>query len=59
MFFDPGKQRAGIVKTHVNADMFFENVQKWQVTMCVRLLEDVVEITAGLMRVDDGNEMEL
>jgi hypothetical protein len=39
--------------------MFFESLNEWQVAMRVRLLEDVAEIAAGLMRVNDRNHMKL
>jgi hypothetical protein len=39
--------------------MFLEGLNEWQITTRVRLLENVVEITAGLMRVNDQNHMKL
>jgi hypothetical protein len=59
MLFDPAEQWARIVKTHTNVRMFLEGLNEWQITTRVRLLENVVEITAGLMRVNDQNHMKL
>lgn len=59
MLFDPGEQRARIVQAHAHPRVFFENFEEWQVATRIRLLEDVAEIAAGLMRVNDQNHMKL
>jgi hypothetical protein len=59
MFFDPREKRAGVVKTDVDAGMFFEQLHEGQVAAGIGLLENVLEIAARLMRVNQQNQVEL
>jgi len=58
MFFDPGEQRAGIVQAHVDAGMFLQEFDEWQIGVLVGLLEYVAEIAYGLVCVYQQDEME-
>ncbi len=57
ILFDPGKQRAGIVEAHVNAGMLFKRLNERQVGVFVSLFEHVAEIAAGLVGVNQQDEM--
>jgi hypothetical protein len=59
MLFNPGQQRARIVKTHMYVRMSFQHFDKRQVAARVGLLEDIIEIANGLVRVNEENQMEL
>jgi hypothetical protein len=59
VLFDPGEQRAGIVKANMHAGMPFKDFDEWQIATSVGLLENVIEIADGLMRVDEEDQMEL
>jgi hypothetical protein len=58
MFLDPGKKRAGIVETEVNARMCFEMLDKGKIRRVVGLFENMLEIAAGLVRVNEQGEVE-
>ena len=59
MLFDPGKQRACVVQADVNVGVSFQDFDEGQITVRVGLLEDMVEIANGLMRVDEEDQMHL
>jgi hypothetical protein len=58
MLLKPGKQRAGVVQSNVDARMFFEDFKKREIAGVVGFFENVLKIAAGLMGVDDEREME-
>jgi hypothetical protein len=58
VLFDPGEKRAGIVQTEMDAGMFFEALDEGKIASVVSLFEDVLEIAAGLMGVDEQSEVE-
>src|SRR5579863_5763725 len=57
ILFNPGKQRAGIVEAHVDARMFFEQFNEREIRVLVGLFEHVTEIAAGLMGMNQEDEM--
>jgi len=57
IFFDPGEQRAGIVEAHVDAGMFFEQFNEREIRVLVGFFEHVAEIAAGLMGMNQEDEM--
>ena len=57
ILFNPGEQRAGIVEAHVDAGMFFEQFDEWEIRVLVGLLKHVAEIAAGLMGMNQEDEM--
>src|SRR6266481_4048786 len=57
MFFDPGEQRSGIVKAEMDARVLFEMFNKGEIGCVVGLFEDMLEIAAGLVRVNEESEM--
>jgi hypothetical protein len=57
IFFDPGEQRAGIVETQVDARMFLEQFDEKEIRVLVGLFEHVAEIAAGLMGMNQEDEM--
>jgi len=59
MFFDPGEKRTGIVKAEMNAGMFFEFFDEREIGSVVGFLEDMLEIAAGLMGVNEQSQMEI
>ncbi len=59
MLLDPGEQRPCVVKADVNVGMPLEDFDERQIATRVGLLENVIEIANGLMRVDEQNQMEL
>src|SRR4029077_6176838 len=58
MFFNPGKQRAGIVEAETNAGMLFKMLDKGKIGIVVGLFKDMAEIAAGLVSVNEQGEME-
>ena len=58
VFLDPGKKRPGIVETETNSRMLLEALNEWKIGCVVRLFEDMLEIAAGLVRVNEQSEME-
>ena len=48
----------GIMQANVNPGVFFEVLQKRQIGILVRLLENVFEIAAGLVSVNEKGKME-
>src|SRR6266478_2010382 len=58
MFLDPGEQRAGIVEAETNSGMLFEVLDEGKIAGVVSLFEDMLEIAAGLVRVNEQSEME-
>ena len=59
IFFEPQKQWAGIVKRGVNVRMFFEKFDEGEIGFFVAGRQNVVEIAAGLVGVDEESEVEL
>src|SRR5260370_36026267 len=59
MFLNPAEQRAGIVQAETNSGMLFEVLKEGKVAGGVSLFEDMLEIAAGLLRVNEQSEMEL
>jgi hypothetical protein len=58
VLFNPGKKRAGIVEAEVNAWMRFEVLDEGKIRCVVGLFENMLEIAAGLVRVNEQGEME-
>jgi hypothetical protein len=58
MLLDPCKKGAGIVEAETTAGMFFEMLDKGKIGIVVGLFEDMAEITAGLVSVNEQGEME-
>ena len=58
MFLDPGEQRPGIVEAEMDARVLFEMFNKGKIAGVVGLFEDMLEIAAGLVRVNEQSEME-
>ena len=58
MLLDPGEQMTGIVKTEPNGGMFFEMLQKGEIGIVVRFFQNVLEIAAGLVSVNEKSKME-
>ena len=46
------------MKTKVNAWMFFEMLQKREIRIGIRFFEDMFEIAAGLVSVNEKSKME-
>ena len=59
MLFDPGKQWTCVVQADANFGMSFQDFDEGQIAVRVGLLEDMVEIANGLVRVDKEDQMEL
>jgi hypothetical protein len=55
----PFEQRPGIMQTHSNGRMAKQHFDEWPVGVRVRLLEDIVEISNGLMRVNEKDQVKL
>ena len=53
IFFDPGEQRPGIMEPEMNFRMLFEALDKWEIRSVVGFFEDVLEIAARLVRVNE------
>ena len=47
------------MKADVHARVSLKDIDKWQIATSVGLLENVIEIANGLVRVDEKNQMEL
>ena len=47
------------MKADVDARVSLEDIDEWQIATSVGLLENVIEIANGLVRVDEKNQMEL
>jgi hypothetical protein len=58
MVLDPGEQRPGIVKAEMNSGMLFEMFDEGKIGSVVGLFEDMLEIAAGLVGVNEKSEME-
>src|SRR5258708_10869139 len=58
VFLDRGKKRPGIVEAETNSRMLLEGLNEWKIGCVVRLFEDMLEIAAGLVRVNEQSEME-
>lgn len=58
IFRDPREQRAGIMQAHVDRRMFFEHLDERQIGIFEGLLQHVAKIAAGLMGMDEQDEME-
>jgi len=58
VLFDPGKQRAGIVEAEVNFGVRFEVLDEGEIRCLVGFFEDMLEIAAGLVCVNEQGEME-
>src|SRR5260370_31622856 len=58
MFLNPAEQRAGIVQAETNSGMLFEVLKEGKVAGGVSLFEDMLEIAARLVRVNEQSEME-
>ena len=59
MLFHPREERAGIVQAEAHAGMFFQQFDKWKITVLIRFFENVAKIATGLMRVNQEDEMEI
>jgi hypothetical protein len=59
VLLDPSEERARIVQAEAHAGMFFQQLHKWKIGVLVRFFEDMAEIAAGLMRVNQEYEMEI
>jgi len=58
VLFDPCEERAGIVEAEVNSWVRFEVLDEREIRSVVGLFEDVLEIAAGLVCVNEQGEME-
>src|SRR5260370_5982503 len=58
MLFHPGKERAGIVQAQAHTRMLFQQLDKGEVAVLVRFLKNMAKIAAGLMGVNQQDEME-
>jgi hypothetical protein len=58
MFLDPSEQRPGLVQAEMDARVLFEMFNKGEIGGVVGLFEDMLEIAAGLVRVNKQSEME-
>src|SRR2546427_13023666 len=58
MILDPGKQRPGIMEAEVNTRMRFEVLDEGKIGCVVGLFENMLEVAAGLVRVNEQSEME-
>ena len=47
------------MQTNVNTRVLLKSLQKWQVAAFKRLLKNMAEVAARLMRVDEKDQMEL
>jgi len=59
MFLDPGEERAGIVEAETNARMLFELYDEREIGGFIGFFENMFEIAAGLVRVDEQSEMKI
>ena len=58
MLLYPGEQRTGIVKTEANVGMFFQVPQKGEIGIVVRFFQNVFEIAAGLVSMNEKGKVE-
>ncbi len=58
VLFDPCEQWAGIVQAEVNFWVRFEALDEGEIRCLVGLFEDMLEIAAGLVCVNEQGEME-
>src|SRR6266481_5113889 len=58
ILFHPGKERTGIVEAEAHTRMLFQQLDKGEVAVLVRILKNMVKIAAGLMGVNQQDEME-
>src|SRR5260221_4025077 len=58
MLFDACKERARIVQAQAHTRMLFQQLDKGEVAVLVRFLKNMVKIAAGLMGVNQQDEME-
>ncbi len=58
MLLYPGEQRTGIVKTEANVGMFFQVPQKGEIGIVVRFFQNVFEIAAGLVSMNEEGKVE-
>src|SRR5260370_34960008 len=58
VLFDPCEEWAGIVKAEVNFGVRFEVLDEGEIRCLVGLFEDMLEIAAGLVCVNEQGEME-
>ena len=56
-FFNPQKQRAGVMQREPHTRMFFDESEKGVVGVFVAFFKYVQEIPARLMRVNDKDEL--
>jgi hypothetical protein len=59
MLFDPGEKRSGIVQADMDAGVLFEMFDEGEIGRVVRFFENMLEIAAGLVGVDEQGEMEI
>ena len=59
MLFDPGEERTGIVQAEMNARMFFQLLDEREIRSVVGFFQDMLEIAAGLVGVNEQGEMEI
>ena len=57
VILDPGKQRPGIMEAEVNFRVLFEMFNKRKIGCVVGLFENMLEIAAGLVRVNEQGEI--
>ncbi len=58
VFLDPSEKRPGIMEAETNSRMLFKVLNEWKIGSVVGLFEDMLEIAAGLVRVNEQSEME-
>jgi hypothetical protein len=58
VFLDPGEKRPGIMEAETNSRMFLEVLNERKIGGVVGLFENMLEIAAGLVRVNEQSEME-
>jgi hypothetical protein len=58
VFLDPDEQRPGIVEAKMDAGMLFEVLDEGKIGGVVSFFEDVLEIAAGLVGVNEQREIE-
>ena len=59
ILFDPGQQRPGIMKAYVDGGMLLQRFEEREIAAEVGLFKNVAEIAAGLMGVNEQDEVEL
>jgi hypothetical protein len=53
VLLDPGKQRSGVMEAEMNAGIFLEMLEEREVASVKGFFEDVLEIAAGLVSVNE------